>query len=112
MQLVIGDMQMRDAANRDIPYLATMPYVAGDSPMSYWASGMSGRKSTYDMQAATGMVGYLNKQATSVIESSPITMRDCGTTDTGVPVKAADPENIGAILLRPWKNHPAGSPVT
>lgn len=91
MQLLIGDMQMRDAANRDIPYLATMPYVDGDSPMSYWASSMSGRKSTYDTQAATGMAGYLNKQATNVIQATPIAMRDCGTTNTGVPVSAADP---------------------
>lgn len=112
MQLIVGDMQMRDAANRDIPYLATMPYVDGDSPMSYWASAMSGRKSTYDTQAATGMAGYLNKQATNVINATPIAQRDCGTTSTGVPVKADDPQNVGAILLRPWKNHPAGSPVT
>lgn len=91
MQLLVGDMQMRDAANRDIPYLATMPYVDGDSPMSYWASSMSGRKSTYDTQAVTGMAGYLNKQATNVIQATPIAMRDCGTTNTGVPVSASDP---------------------
>ena len=62
MQLIIGYMMMKDAMNRDIPYLANMPYVDGDSPLSYWASAMSGRKSTYDVQAATGKVGYLSKQ--------------------------------------------------
>ena len=112
MQLLVGDMMMKDAMNRDIPFLATMPYVEGDSPLSYWASAMSGRKSTYDVQAATGRVGYLSKQATNTTHSTPISMQDCGTTDTGVPVKADDPQNIGSVLLYPWKGHKAGTPVT
>jgi len=90
MQLITGDMMMKDAMNRDIPFLATMPYVEGDSPLAYWASAMSGRKSTYDVQAATGRVGYLSKQATNTTHSTPISMQDCGTVDTGVPVKAND----------------------
>ena len=112
MQLITGDMMMKDAMNRDIPFLATMPYVEGDSPLAYWASAMSGRKSTYDVQAATGRVGYLSKQATNTTHSTPISMQDCGTTDTGVPVKAADSQNIGSILLYPWKEYKAGTPVT
>ena len=111
MQLIVGDMMMKDAMNRDIPFLATMPYVEGDSPLSYWASAMSGRKSTYDVQAATGRVGYLSKQATNTTHSTPISTQDCGTTDTGVPVKANDPQNIGSVLLYPWKGYKAGTPV-
>ena len=112
MQLIVGDMMMKDAMNRDIPYLAMMPYVQGDSPMSYWASAMSSRKSVYDVQAATGRVGYLSKQATNTTHSTPISMQDCGTSDTGIPVKATDPQNVGSLLLYPWKGHPAGSPIT
>ena len=112
MQLVIGDMMMKDAMNRDSPYLANMPYVDGDSPLSYWASAMSGRKSTYDVQAATGKVGYLSKQGTNVTHNTPIAIRDCGTKNTGIPVKADDPENVGAILLRDWGNYKAGTPIT
>ena len=112
MQLVIGDMMMKDAANRDIPYLAMASYADGDSPMSYWASAMSGRKSTYDVQAATGKVGYLGKQATNITHNTPIAVYDCGTKNTGVPVKAQSTDNVGALLLRPWHNHPAGSVVT
>lgn len=112
MQLIVGDMMMKDAMNRDIPYLATMPYVQGDSPMSYWASAMSGRKSTYDTQAATGRVGYLSKQVTTTTHNTPIAIRDCQTTDTGLPVKASDPQNIGALLLKPWKKYAAGTPIT
>lgn len=112
MQLVIGDMMMKDAANRDIPYLAMASYADGDSPMSYWASAMSGRKSTYDVQAATGKVGYLGKQATNITHNTPIAVYDCGTKNTGVPVKAQSTDNVGALLLKPWHNHPAGSVVT
>ena len=112
MQLVIGDMMMKDAANRDIPYLAMASYADGDSPMSYWASAMSGRKSTYDVQAATGKVGYLGKQATNITHNTPIAVYDCGTKNTGVPVKAQSTDNVGALLLRPWHNHPAGAVVT
>ena len=112
MQLIVGDMMMKDAMNRDIPYLAMMPYVEGDSPLAYWASAMSGRKSTYDVQAATGRVGYLSKQATNTTHSTPISTQDCGTTDTGVPVKAADTENIASVLLYPWKQYKAGTPIT
>ena len=112
MQLVIGDMMMKDAANRDIPYLAMASYADGDSPMSYWASAMSGRKSTYDVQAATGKVGYLGKQATNITHNTPIAIYDCGTKNTGIPVKAQSTDNVGALLLRPWHNHPAGSVVT
>jgi hypothetical protein len=45
--------------------------------MSYWASAMSGRKSTYDTQAATGRVGYLSKQVTTTTHNTPIAIRDC-----------------------------------
>lgn len=112
MQLITGDMMMKDAMNRDIPYLALMPYSDGDSPMAYYASAMSNRKSTYDVQAATGQVGYLSKQAQNITHATPISTFDCGTTKTGIKVKAADNQNVGAILLRPFKDHKAGSIVT
>lgn len=112
MQLLVGDMMMKDAMNRDIPYLAAMPYVDGDSPMSYWASAMSGRKSQYDVQAATGRVGYLSKQATNTTHNTPIAIRDCQTTDTGIPVKAKNSDNIGSLLLKQWKGYKPNTPIT
>ena len=112
MQLLVGDMMMKDAMNRDIPYLATMPYVQGNSPMSYWASAMSGRKSVWDVQAATGRVGYLGKQTTNATHNTPVSIRDCGTTNTGLPVKAADPDNVGALLLRQWHGYKPNTPIT
>lgn len=112
MQLVVGDMLMKDPQNRDIPYLAMSAYADGDSPMSNWVSAMSGRKSQYDVQAATGRVGYLGKQASNITHNVPIAQYDCGTDSTGIPVKAASTDNVGALLLQPWKGHPAGAVVT
>ena len=112
MQLMFGNMMMKDALSRDIPYLHMDPYIYGASPFSYWVAASSGRKGFYDVQAATGQAGYLGKQVTNVTHDVVIEKEDCGTTDTGVPFKAADPQNIGHVLLRPFHNHPAGSIVT
>ena len=112
MQLMFGNMLMKDALNRDIPYLSVDPYVDGVSPMSYWVGASSGRKGFADVQKLTGKAGYLGKQATNITHATPIIMDDCGTTSTGMAIKAADTQNIGAVLLRPFHNHPAGSIVT
>lgn len=79
MQMLFGNMMMRDALNRDIPYIAVDPYAQGVSPMAYWVGASSGRKGTYDVQAATARAGYLGKQATNITHATPISMQDCGT---------------------------------
>ena len=112
MQLQFGNMMMKDALNRDIPYLMLDSYQAGTSPMAYWVSASSGRKGFYDVQAATGQAGYLGKQVTAATHDTIISENDCGTTDTGVPFPANSEKNVGAVLLRPFHNHPAGSVVT
>lgn len=112
MQLQFGNMLMKDALNRDIPYLMVDPYTKGVSPMSYWASASSGRKGFYDVQAATGQSGYLGKMVTAATHDTIISENDCGTTDTGVVFPANSDKNIGAVLLRPFHNYPAGSIVT
>ena len=111
-QLQFGNMLMKDALNRDIPYVMTDPYMAGTSPMAYWVSASSGRKGFYDQQAATGQAGYLGKQVTAATHDTIISENDCGTTDTGVPFPADSSQNVGAVLLRPFHKHPAGSIVT
>lgn len=112
MQLMFGNMMMKDALNRDIPLLHMDPYVFGTSPFSYWVSASSGRKGFYDVQAATGQAGYLGKQVTNVTHDTVIEKDDCGTTDTGIPFPANDTQNVGAVLLRPFHKHPAGTIVT
>lgn len=112
MQLQFGNMGMKDALNRDIPYIMADPYITGASPTAYWVSASSGRKGFYDTQAATGQAGYLGKQMTSTTHRTVIEKDDCGTTDTGVPFEATSSKNIGSVLLRPFHSHPAGAVVT
>lgn len=112
MQLQFGNMLMKDALNRDIPYLMIDPFVHGASPMSYWVSASSGRKGFFDVQAATGQAGYLGKQVTAATHRTTIEKEDCGTTDTGVPFPANSAKNVGAVLLRPFHKYPAGTVVT
>ena len=111
-QMLFGDMLMKDALNRDMPYLMMDAYADGATPTGYWVSASSGRKGYYDVQMATGQSGYLGKRVTAATHDTVISEQDCGTTDTGVPFPANSTSNIGAVLLKPWHNYPAGSIVT
>jgi len=111
-QMLFGDMLMKDALNRDMPYLMMDAYADGATPTGYWVSASSGRKGYYDVQMATGQSGYLGKRVTAATHDTVISEQDCGTTDTGVPFPANSTSNIGAVLLKPWHNYPAGSVVT
>lgn len=110
-QMLFGDMLMKDALNRDMPYLMMDAYSDGATPTGYWVSASSGRKGYYDVQMATGQSGYLGKRVTAATHDTVISEADCGTTDTGVPFPANSTSNIGAVLLKPFHNHPAGSIV-
>ncbi len=110
-QMLFGDMLMKDALNRDMPYLMMDAYSDGATPTGYWVSASSGRKGYYDVQMATGQSGYLGKRVTAATHDTVISEQDCGTTDTGVPFPANSTSNIGAVLLKPFHNHPAGSIV-
>lgn len=112
MQMQFGNMGMKDALNRDMPYMMIDPYAIGATPMGYWVSASSGRKGYYDVQAATGQSGYLGKRVTAATHDTIISEDDCGTTDTGIPFPANSPKNVGAVLLRPWHKYPAGTIVT
>ena len=110
-QMLFGDMLMKDALNRDMPYLMMDAYADGATPTGYWVSASSGRKGYYDVQMATGQSGYLGKRVTAATHDTIISEQDCGTTDTGVPFPANSSSNIGAVLLKPFHDHPAGSIV-
>ena len=112
MQMMFGNWLMKDALDRDIPYLMADGYSDGASPMGNWMSASSARRGNYLKQFATGQAGYLGKQVTNVTHATNISMEDCGTTDTGVPYPADSTKNVGAVLLKPFHNHPAGSIVT
>lgn len=71
-QLNFGDLGVRDALNRDIPYFAASPRASGASPFACWVGASSSRKGFYDVQAMTGRAGYLGKQASNATHNVPI----------------------------------------
>jgi len=111
-QLQFGNMMMVDALNRQMPYIMMDPYSGGVTPMAAWVSASSGRKGNVDVQFATGKSGYLSKQLGATTHDNIISEEDCGTTNTGVPYSADSVQNVGAVLLLPWKKYPAGTIVT
>lgn len=108
-QMVYGDGFIADAKNRTIPYPILSGYSEGLSPFEYWVAASSSRKGLVDTQFATGESGYFSKQITNVAHRGTVTMKDCGTTDTGLPVDGEDADNIGSILLRDTAGIPAGT---
>ena len=109
MQLSLGNVAISDAAGRPVPFTFVENYSSGVSPLTYWLGANSSRKGYIDVQFATADAGYLSKQIANATHSTPVSMVDCGTTDTGIPVKATDSQNLGAILLKPYKGYSAGS---
>lgn len=111
MQLRLGTMLNQDSRGRDIPYLGLDNYGSGTDPLNFWVGSMGARKGYVNQQFATAESGYLAKQLANAVHSTPISVHDCGTTNTGVPVKAASDDNLGAVLLKDWKGYKAGTVV-
>ena len=109
MQLSLGNIAISDAAGRPVPFTFVENYSSGVSPLTYWLGSNSSRKGYIDVQFATADAGYLSKQIANATHSTPISMTDCGTTETGIPVKANDSQNLGAVLLKPYKNYKPGT---
>lgn len=112
MQMMVGTILNSDAKGRAIPYLGLSNYSGGVDPLEFWIGSSGARKGYYDVQFATAESGYLSKQISNAIHDTPISTDDCHTMDTGVPVKADSSDNLGAVLLKPFKGYPAGSVVT
>lgn len=111
MQLTLGNVAISDAAGRPVPFTFVENYSSGVSPLTYWLGSNSSRKGYIDVQFATADAGYLSKQIANATHSTPISMTDCGTTDTGIPVKANDSQNLGAVLLKPYKGFKPGTVI-
>lgn len=111
MQLALGNVAISDSMGRPVPFTFVEDYSGGVSPLTYWLGSNSSRKGYINVQFATADAGYLSKQITNVTHSTPVSMTDCGTTNTGIPAKANDPQNIGSILLKPYKGFKPGTVV-
>ena len=112
MQLFLGNVAIKDPSNRPVPFTFAEDYSSAVSPLTYWLGASSSRLGYIKVQFATADAGYLSKQIANATHSTPVSTEDCGTTTAGIPVKATSSDNLGSVLLRPYKGFKAGDVVT
>jgi hypothetical protein len=106
-QLIAGDMLVVDHRDRVIPVPILRGYAQGTDPVEYWAGSYGARKGTVSTKFATQDAGFLGKQLAMVAHRLTVGEKDCGTAG-GLPVHAADGDNVGSVLAAPAGDLPAG----
>lgn len=110
-QLMATPGTFQDAKGRTIPVFIGHSYAEGLKPAEYWAATYGARKSVKSTKFATREAGELGKQMIAAAMRMVVTSDDC-ETPSGIPVKADDVDNIGAVLARPAGKIPAGTVIT
>lgn len=101
----------QDASGRTIPLFIRHSFADGLSPAEFWASLYGARASIISTKFATARAGELGKLFNSASVEQVVTEDDCGTPN-GLPVKADDPDNVGAVLASPAGQYDAGTVIT
>jgi DNA-directed RNA polymerase subunit beta' len=101
----------QDSADKTIPIFIRHSYAEGLSPAEFWAGTYGARKGVVSTKFSTRDAGYLGKQLGNAVADMVVTDEDCETLH-GIPVKADDPDNMGAILARPAGKYDAGTILT
>lgn len=94
-----ADLLYEDARNRVIPIPVVRSYSEGLDPAEYWAGAYGARKGMKDVKMATQKAGFFGKQVAQAAHRLVVTEPDCGT-ELGIPVRANDPDNMGALLAK------------
>lgn len=100
----------QDAQDRTIPVFINRSYSEGLAPHEYWAATYGARKGVISSKFSTRQGGYIGKLFGMAVMDSVVTQDDCGTP-YGIPVPAADEDNIGSVLARPAAGFPAGTVI-
>lgn len=101
----------QDANDRTIPVFINRSYAEGLDPHEFWAATYGARKGVISTKFSVREGGALGKQFGTAVGTMVVTKDDCGTP-YGVPVPAADRDNLGAVLARPVGNIPAGTVIS
>ena len=112
MQLLYGDMMVVDSKGNPIPIAGLRSYGEGVGTKEYWAGSYGSRMGYASVQFATGESGYFGKLLTQGAHRVVVTEDDCGAKDAGIKYKGDDPDNIGAVLIRPVAGLEAGHVIT
>jgi DNA-directed RNA polymerase subunit beta' len=109
--LLTSPVVFQDANDHTIPVFVRNSFAEGLEPHEYWAATYGARKGVISTKFATRDAGYLGKMFNAAVQPVVVTEGDCGTP-YGMPTKADDADNIGAVLSRPVGRFPAGTVIT
>ena len=100
----------QEPSGKTVPLFIRHSYAEGLSPAEYWAATHGARTGLVSTKLGTRQGGYLGKQLGVAAITQIVTQADCGTP-YGIPVKAADHDNLGAVLARPAGGFSAGTVI-
>lgn len=98
----------QNARDEIVPVFIRNSYAEGLEPHEYWAATYGARKGVISTKLSTRSAGALGKQLGTAVSDLVISGNDC-ETPYGIPVPAADEDNVGSVLARPAENYPAGT---
>ena len=101
----------RDSRGRVIPVFIEHSYAEGLRPHEYWAATYGARSGIVQVKMGVRQGGDVSKQLMVAGGGQVVTQEDCGTLN-GVPVKADDHDNLGAVLARAYGPYKAGTPIS
>jgi DNA-directed RNA polymerase subunit beta' len=110
-QLVMGDGLVMDHRDNIIGVPILHGYAHGLDPAEYFAASYGTRKGAVSTKFATQDAGFAGKQMSYANHRLVITSHDCGA-NTGIPVVASDPDNVGTVLAMDSGKYKAGTIMT
>ena len=100
-----------DPSGKMVPMFIRHSFAEGLTPAEYWAGSFGARNGVVSTKTATAKGGAFGKLLSASAISQVITEEDCGT-ESGLPVKVDDDDNIGAVLAKPAGGYDAGTVIT
>ena len=100
-----------DPSGKMVPMFIRHSYAEGLTPAEYWAGSFGARTGVVSTKTATAKGGAFGKLLSASAIAQVVTEDDCGT-ESGLPVKVDDDDNIGAVLARPAGGYEAGTVIT
>lgn len=100
-----------DSRGNTVPLFIQHSFADGLTPAEYWAGTFGGRLGIISSKFSTRKGGYLGKLLSQATVDQVVTEDDCGGA-YGMPVKADDNDNIGAVLQQDAGDIEAGTVVT
>ena len=100
-----------DPSGKMVPMFIRHSFAEGLTPAEYWAGSFGARTGVVSTKTATAKGGAFGKLLSASAIAQVITEEDCGT-QSGLPVKVDDDDNIGAVLAYPAGGYDAGTIIT